>query len=199
MSDKVLLPIKGAYITQKFDVMTATGGDHIHGALDLSGKIGTEILAPEDGFIYGFVNIRYKDGQYWENIPNVRGIRDNFAFCNYFYDMFGGVTVLESKDGRRTHLFCHSYGNQIFNQSFYDTNKVFVEEKKNSRFPIFGIYTEKIEVTKGDIIGRVGQAGYNMGTHLHWEIHSGINNWQTYDQRIDPETLLYKKDIKYRT
>lgn len=198
MSDRILLPIKDAFITQRFNVLSARDNGHLHGALDLSGTVGTKIIAPEDGRIYGFINIRYKDGQYWPQMPNVKGLHDNFAFANYFYDMYGGVTILENKERTRTHLFCHSYGNQIINKVFEQKNKIFVEQKEDSRFPILGFYTEPIEVKAGDHIAYVGHAGFNMGSHLHWEIHSGINKWYTYDQRIDPETLLDPSIIKYR-
>lgn len=195
----ILLPIKNAAITQRFDVGTATGGSHIHGAIDLEAPngVGTLIIAPEDGCVYGYRAIRQKDGLYWPKFPKVHEY-EKFTFCNYFYDMFGGVTFLESADGKRTHLFCHSYQNQIFNIIFADAKKYVIEQKDDARFPILGLYTEKVKVKAGDLIAYVGHSGYNLGVHLHWETHAGLNNQQTYSNRIDPETLLDKKDIKYK-
>ena len=195
----ILLPIKNAAITQRFDVGTATGGSHIHGAIDLEApnSVGTLIIAPEDGCIFGYKANRPREGMFWPETPSVHDYK-KFTFCNYFYDMYGGVTILESKDGKRTHLFCHSYSNQIFNIIFKGVEKYTIEQKKDDRFAIEGLYTDKVKVKAGDLIAYVGHSGFNMGVHLHWEIHPGLNNQQTYSNRIDPETLLDKKDIKYK-
>lgn len=195
--ERLLMPIKGGVITQHFLDKSAADDSHIHGALDFGAPIGTPILAPEDGYIFGYQSIRSADGLFWLDLPKVHEF-EKFAFSNYFYDMYGGVTVLESLDGTRTHLFCHSYANQILNKIFESKNKYYVEERENKRFPLFALYTEKIKIKKGSVIGYVGAAGKCIpagpqGAHLHWEIHPGKNVWKTYNERINPELLLEEK------
>ena len=184
---KILLPIPGAPITQKFNVKSAHDATHIHGAVDLGASVGTQIIAPEDGFVYGWQAIRPKEAMYWPEQPSVLDWA-KYTFGNYFYDMYGAVTVLVAKD--RTHLFCHAYGSQVFNKMFPNAKRFYVEQKADDRFPIFAHYTDKVQVKAGDPIALVGHAGFNLGAHLHWEIHSGNNNCQSYPDRIDPETLL---------
>ena len=181
-------PIDAKY-TALFADKSAVNATHIHGAVDIGAPIGTPILAPEDGFIFGWQAIRYKDGQYWPESPKAAGY-DNFAFKNMFYDMYGGCTFLESKDSMRTHIFCHSYGNQIFNKVFHEVDKRYVEQKADDRFPIFAFYTLRQTVKEGDVIGYVGHSGTNFGSHLHWEMHQGLNNRQTYTRRINPRFWL---------
>lgn len=201
MGSKLILPIKDGNITQTFNEKSAHDSSHIHGAIDIGASIKTPILAPEDGNIFGWLAIRYKEGMFWPELPKVNNYNE-YSFCNYFYDMYGGVTVLESSDSERTHLFCHSYGNQIFNIAFGEENienvypdglqptVKFVEQKKDSRWPILGIYTTKVKVKQGDVIGYIGHAGFNLGSHLHWEIHPGLNSCKPYDLRIDPTINL---------
>lgn len=183
---EILYPIKGAEISQRFNEKSFHDSSHIHGALDLAAGVGTPIVAPEDGTIFGWLSYRPKEGIYWPETPKVFDIP--FAFANYFYDMYGGVTLLETKE--RTHLFCHSYGNQIFNKIFKEENKIYVEQKEDARWPICAIYTIKKDVKRGDVIAYVGKSGFNSGAHLHWEIHKGRNTYYKYEDRIDPESLL---------
>lgn len=194
MGVKLLSPIKDGKITQRFDEKSAHDSSHVHGAVDFGAPVGTPIYAPEDGFIFGWQSIRPKEAEYWPVRPTIHEHKD-FNFSNYFYDMYGGVTFLESVDGERTHLFCHSYANQIFNKIFSKSYKYYVEQREDKRFPLTAFYTEKVRVKKGDLIGYVGAAGYCIpsgpqGAHLHWEIHPGINSYHLYGDRIDPEKLL---------
>lgn len=186
---KLLMPIEKGIITARFFDKSALDGSHIHGAVDIAASVNTEIVAPEDGKVFGWFAVRQKEGTYWPRLPQAAGYKE-FSFANYFYDMYGACLFLESEDKARTHIFCHIYGNQLFNFMFPAVEVTFVEEKEDKRFPIFGIYTLKNAVEKGELIGYTGHAGSNLGAHLHWEIHSGLNNWKRYEDRINPEELI---------
>jgi len=167
-------------------------GKHIHGAIDIRGDIRTIIKAPESGKAFCYVGIRPKPDMVWPRTFTVHG--KVFPYNNYFYDMYGGIIVLQVFDDTglniiRTHVMAHSYGNQIFNKSiFKDFEKYWIEQAENNRFPIHGTYTGVIVVAEGDPIGFVGNAGYSTGSHLHWEIHNGYK-WNKHEDRINLEYL----------
>ena len=185
------VPIKGAITAGFYDPRPLSDpGKHIHGAIDIKNIIGEIIKAPESGTCFAYVAIRPKSGRYWPQMPMIH--RKPFHWCNYFYDMYGGIIVLMAHDGNpreitRTHIITHSYGNQIFNKSvFSDFPKHWIEQKKDNRFPIHATYTDKIVVAEGDPIGFVGNAGYSTGPHIHWETHHGYK-WEKHNDRYNPE------------
>ncbi len=185
-------PIKGD-ITSIFTELRplSNPGDHIHGAIDISNSIGTKIFAPEDGIVFGYMGVRPKEGIYWKNNerPEING--EVFPFANYFYDMYGGLLCLKAHSGR-VHVFCHLYGNQLFNKSsfVFDFDKnPYYEEKKQTRFPLMAYKTNQIAVSEGQHIGYLGNAGYSTGPHVHYEIHPSYK-WYKWGERIDPQTLF---------
>ncbi len=157
--------------------------NHNHGAIDLAGSIGDPIIAVEAGEVYAWCAYRIEPSTYWPTMPIVNGYGNQFA--NYFYDTFGGVIILRSLDGNRTHVITHSYGNQLFNKRIYDS-AFYIEQKDDVRFPIHGYFTPLTKVHAGSIIGYVGNAGFSTGAHIHWEIHRGAR-WNRWEKRINPE------------
>ena len=190
----MLKPIDGI-ITADFNQPRplSNPGDHIHGAIDIQGNVNDIIKAPEDGKAFCYVGIRPKTGKYWPEMIQLHGL--NFPYLNYFYDLYGGIIVLQVFDSTerniiRTHVITHTYGNQIFNKSVFrkysSYTNYWYEEKKDCRFPIIAHCTSIINVVKGANIGLVGNAGYSTGSHIHWEIHHGYK-WERYEDRINPE------------
>lgn len=195
-------PIKKGVITTPFEEMRPLlvppeKRDHVHGALDIAPRGDNNIYAPVAGYVWGWKARRerpvYAGGklitkQAWPEMPKVHG--RPFPWCNYFYDMYGGVIILEETDERdqiiNTHLICHSWQNQIFNKlPLVSVDKHTVEEEDNERWPIEAIYTDRYKFKAGDKIGTVGNAGYSSGHHIHWEIHPG-RTWAKHADRINP-------------
>lgn len=188
-------PIKGGVITTPFEEMRPLSvslkkRNHIHGALDIAPVKDTSIYAPISGYVFGYMAVRFPHPfkQMWPEMPIIHD--DQFSFRNYFYDMYGGVLVLQEIDDYEniinTHLLCHCWGNQIFNRIPLSSVDIhYVEEKAKKRFPIHAFYTDRYKFNRGDKIGSVGDAGYSTGKHLHWEIHPG-KSWVTYADRINP-------------
>ena len=157
---------------------------HDHGSVDLGAPKSTPIKAPESGVAFGWMSTRPEGGMYWPELPVINELP--MYFRNYFYDTFGGVLILMAKN--HTHIITHSYAKQIFESGIFEECHP-VEEKKDCRFPIMAWYTELKEVREGEVIGRVGNAGYSTGPHIHWEIHDGVM-WQRWEDRINPEMWL---------
>lgn len=183
-----MIPTEGPITTDFFEPRPLSKPldqrDHVHGAIDIGAPTSSPIKAPESGSAFGWMSTRPEEGMYWPEIPIVNDFQMHFR--NYFYDTFGGILVLLAKNN--THIITHSYAKQIFESRIFEGCHP-VEEKKDSRFPILGWYTELKEVREGEVIGRVGNAGYSTGSHIHWEIHPG-SEWYPHKKRINPETWL---------
>lgn len=158
-------------------------GKHNHGAVDIGLKIGSRIIAPERGEMYKYCATRFKDGQYW---PSDNG--PVFPFKNYFYDMYGGIIVLKGESGI-THVFCHIYQNQLFNKE--DHEWVYVEQKKDDRFPLNCYISGPFEVFPGSELGETGNSGFSTAPHCHYEQHEGWG-WQDHNDRPDPEEVEWE-------
>jgi len=161
---------------------------HIHGAIDFGTPVGTPILAPEPGTVYYYRALRPKDGGIWPDAP--ANFHNNaFPFQNYFYDMYGAITILVALSGR-CHVFAHSYFRQLYEKCpfFWD----YLEQKADGRFVYECMHTFRHPqiVGEGEVIAKTGNAGYTTGPHLHWEIHPNYRTWSTYADRIDPEKFL---------
>ena len=168
-------------------------GEHIHGAVDIAAAVGSIIRAPESGTVFAYIGIRQKEVIYWPAMPTIHD--KPFHWCNYFYDMYGGILVLQAHNCNprittRTHIMTHCYGNQIFNLSILgDFPQHWIEENEDKRFPIHGHYSDSIVIKEGDPIGFVGNAGYSTGSHMHHEIHHGYK-WEKHEDRINPEDFI---------
>ena len=155
--------------------------DHNHGAVDIGAASGDPIHMPELGSVWHWAAFRIKPGDYWPTMPEINGALN--PFCNYFYDTFGGCLIVESADGKRTHVITHCYIKQMFNG---EDRGYSIEQPGHLRFPIHGTYSEKRTEFEGAVIGRVGNSGYSTGSHIHWEIHRG-KRWNRWEDRINPE------------
>lgn len=190
---KFVFPVPGGRITGRFDDPSVASPTRIHGAIDIAPLHDNTIIAPEGGFLHAWVSVRQVEGDTWPRTPTIHG--KPYDFSNYFYDMYGGCLILVVEDPStgavsRTHILTHSYGNQIFNRfPFSDVKKHWVEQHADDRFPIFAVYTDRVLVREGDMIGHVGNAGFSTGAHVHWEIHHGYQ-WNTHRLRMDPQEGL---------
>lgn len=189
----MIIPITGSYRwTGSFDQprpLTAEKKTHIHGAEDLASGPGAKILAPEAGRLYCFCAIRPDTKRSLGELASV-GWAFDFLGRPYFYDVYGGVLIIVSKDGSRTHLLTHSYRNQIFNE--VGIRPIVQESPKDERFPICAEHTFHNggrEVREGQEICGVGNAGFSTGHHIHWEIHHG-QQWTEYHLRPRPRSMV---------
>ena len=165
---------------------------HNHGAVDYAN--GSNIIAPESGYLFAFECYRsQKSRQRWNHDVIVNG--KPLPFKNYFNDVYGPVVVLIVPDPDdlskvlRTHLFCHMWGNVVFNQVFEEKNKIRFEEKTGTRYVLTCWYTPERFVNQGSNIGKIGNSGYSTGAHLHHEIHHGYS-YNLHQDRIDPQKLF---------
>lgn len=193
-------PIKNGIVTTPFFEMRPLSvpvkeRTHIHGALDIAPQGDNNIYAPFDCLAFAWWAKRDSSSDHyrvWPKLPEING--KPFEWCNYFYDMYGGVIVLKELNSInnviRTHLICHCWQNQLFNKPPFSNATIKTKEQpENSRYAISAIYTSVLRFQKGDVIGQVGNAGYSTGAHIHWEIHPG-EKWIRYEDRINPEIYL---------
>jgi len=195
----MIKPVKGPIKTPFDEMRPWDNPTHKHGGIDIGAPVGTEIVAPEDGLLFAYYALREKDGDYWPagEAPRVDGGLPDcgivpFPWRNYFYDMFGGILILYSLDGKRVHIFAHCHINQLENNPlFLPRLWDFNEERKKARWPILCRHTlnNPIPVVAGQTIGKVGDAGFSTGPHLHWETHNGWQ-WTKWEDRPDPVTFL---------
>lgn len=181
-------PVPGGVFTAGFDQprpLSAEVKTHIHGAQDIAARAGTPILAPESGKAFCYVGLRPEGRGKWGRSFDVGG--DPFPFRDYFYDMYGGLIVLQSDTGL-THVITHSWMNQLFNLKPFVGLTVRTVEATDGPWPV-GLMTEPIWFQTGEQIGWVGNAGFSTGAHCHWEMHHG-SRWERHADRIDPREWL---------
>lgn len=161
---------------------------HVHGAIDIGVPVGTNIIAPEDGWVWYHFQIRKQDKGY----QNLQWIEDGvpYAFRNYFYDVFGGLICMEGDVTALTHVFAHIYINQLFNKPWICKEDYVFDEVETDNIFSFNFHTKSHlrKVLAGDKIGESGNAGFSMGPHIHYEIHNG-REWTKHENRPDPADL----------
>jgi hypothetical protein len=188
-------PIDAKYkITASFDEarpLDAKPGDpcHNHGGVDFGAPIGTLILSPEAGTVYHYRALRQPPGSaIWPDAaPDFQGIP--FPFVNYFYDMFGAITLLVGNTGR-CHIFAHAYFHQLYGECPWAWDHL--EQRAEGRWVLECWHTFKHPRTVGEgmKIAVTGRSGYCTGPHSHWEIHPSWKRWTPWADRIDPEDYL---------
>ena len=176
--------VNGGRITSGFYEPRPIAGPktHPHGALDVAGGDGW-VIAPCDGIARAYMMIR-APGLSWaeQEKPEIIGV----PFRNYFYDIYGGIVSLIETTGRM-HLMTHFYSRAL-QETF--GNFVCVESIAENRWPSMVLYTGPVVMYKGDRIGKIGNAGYSTGPHVHWEVHNNFAALDEYAKRIDPSEYL---------
>jgi len=195
----MIFPIKDTFwISTPFDelrplTVPPKERTHVHGAIDISARTGTTIHAPERGTVFYFAAIRDSLRRTMKELDLVGPF--DFRGEHYFYDTYGGIVLLFGQSGW-THLFCHSYLNQLFNKAPLRLRWKYHESPVRERWPLFAWHTfeDPTPVSAGETIGFVGSAGQSSGPHLHYEIHHGTK-WETWGDRVNPETLWTEAKI----
>lgn len=161
---------------------------HVHGAIDIAGGVGEPVLAPAAGVCYRVCIVRAQGGPGWA-WPLREGDVRILPWQDYPYDVYGGITILDTQDGY-VHLFCHTYMRQL-QKLTRGLVWSYQEQPSDTRWPtmIWHTFAWPQTVEAGEVIAEIGNAGYSKGPHVHWEIHRG---WTLtpYGDRPDPEELL---------
>jgi len=176
---------------------------HPHAAWDIKslGYGQVPYVAPEPGKAYYWFSVRAPGG---DHVPVKWPDGKPFAFQYYTYDIYGCVVVLEGQSGH-THVFCHSFINQIFNGRFMKRDAiVYQEQSEKLPFPSMAFHTLNTAriVDKGEVLGYIGDAGYSQAPHVHYELHIG-KDYIPYLKRPDPIDLFpdvweqHKTDLTY--
>jgi hypothetical protein len=162
---------------------------HVHGAQDFRAVVDEDVLAAEEGPVYRFVILRPESGGMWQWPLKEGMLAGAFPFGAYPYDVYGAVTVLMGKSGL-VHLYAHAYFAQV-KRLTAGLEWSFQEQPADARFPVMIFHTFKWPeyARAGDVITKVGNAGFTEGVHLHYEIHNGWV-WTPYDKRPNPAALF---------
>ena len=159
--------------------------DHVHGAVDIAGAVGDPLVAPVAGIVYRFAVYRAQGGPGWSWALR-EGMHRMLPWGEYTYDIYGGVTVVEGENGM-VHLLAHSYMRQL-QQETRGLVWSYQEQPSDTRWPtvVWHTFSWPQRVRRGEVVAEMGSAGYSMGPHVHWEIHTG---WRLtpHGERPDPE------------
>lgn len=188
----MVFPVKRGEVTVGFDQMRPLSvpkerRTHPHGAIDIAAPVGTAIRAPEDGVVHYFAAVRQSIKRTMAELELLMPF--DMRGHHYFYDTYGAI-ILVLGDSGHTHVMCHSYLNQLYNQAPMRLRWTYTESAKEERWPLMAWHTfeDPVFVQRGQTVGSVGSAGYSTGPHVHYEIHHG-HTWQSHAERLRPETF----------
>lgn len=176
------IPVIGGRVTAGFQEPRPLEGPktHVHGALDIAGGDGL-IRSPCTGTTHGYAFFRPAGGAW---APAEKPEILAWPWRDYWADIYGSILTIEEEGSGRLHILAHLWPSQLNRVLFSSLH--YIETAAVGRWPAHGIYTEPARVQKGQMIGRIGNAGYSTGPHLHWEIHHQANRLDEYSARVDP-------------
>lgn len=198
------LPLCGGRITAGFDqprplfradgsMTSAAERAGQHGAVDLAGGDGL-LRALDDGIVIAYVLLHdSKDNRwtawqdpFWKEKDEIRT-----SPWPYFYSSHGGLIVLQTKT--HTHLFTHFWAREL--QDRFGKFELHETSKYPERFPAFMMRSEPQAVGKGQVLAKIGNAGFSTADHIHWEVHHkdvlAQGDWELDGfGRIDPTPFI---------
>ncbi len=188
----MIFPVKRGEITTPFDQprplsVPKERRTHPHGAIDIAAPVGTAIRAPEDGTLYYFCAVRSSLARTMAELELLGPF--DMSGHHYFYDTYGALIIIIGDSGN-THVMCHSYLNQLYNQAPMRVRWTYTESAEQERWPLMAWHTfeDPTPVQRGQVVGSVGSAGFSTGAHAHYEIHRGTT-WNPHAERVRPETF----------
>lgn len=178
-------------VTSRFDEVR---GDHVHGALDIIGPLGTPLRAIKDGeAMWHEIFLATRNRQTYNNWGNIKWRNgQNYPFANYTVEVYGGCCVLVCEGGREVFVYAHI--NPDLLDKFFTANVLrgHYDKFSNEEFCV-SRWTEPVRVQAGDCVGFMGYAGQTLPgpyeSHLHIEGHHGLV-WNAHKDRIRVEDLL---------
>lgn len=90
---------------------------------------------------------------------------------------------------------------QAYKHQNFGNMCVLVHPAVGNSGPLYTLYAHMIApaavrtgqaVTRGQIIGRVGDTGASFGAHLHWETHIGSLGWNNPGPHINPRVFMQR-------
>ena len=107
------------------------------------------------------------------------GAKNNTGAVDYIVAHSDGQVVEVRKDYKTTNTTGRSYGNYVKIKHGNGYYTLYAHLKYNS-IPL----KQNDKVTKGQVIGFMGNTGYSKGAHLHFEVRD------TKDNKIDPTNFI---------
>lgn len=160
---------------------------YFHRAWDISADPGSAIKAPEDGRLY-FHSIHRspqdKTADWFWNPVTPSGQAFWYMFSNFYYDAYGACTVLLGE--KYVWLFAHQEEQALgILMEFYSVIPTWQEKRLayNDYVRAMLTFGNGIPVVVGSPIGKIGNAGYSTGPHVHMQVHKSLF---VYEDRVDP-------------
>jgi len=182
--------------TVGFDDVRGTAEDpHPHGAMDVGGKIGTDLLTVCKGV--GCYQLVHKESSSYDNKTFRDGNGQEWPWRNYRVSVFGGVFILYDHVRDRTFVYCHLEPDDVWERMKGRIVR-HAWSKQNARRYAQSWLSGWRQYEAGAVIGGIGWAGYCLhngstsdrrSAHLHAEAHHG-RGWDAWQDRIRFEDLF---------